>query len=110
MRGVSKDEATELEDALGFAIAAIATAEKSSERRLLVSALLAGELDAGRALFRLQAVGRAAFAAGGLDPRVALLDDKGLLFHGLADQALGLFPHRLLGHPSAPVMGTEAAL
>jgi hypothetical protein len=110
LRGVSKDEATELEDALGFAIAAIATAEKSSERRLLVSALLAGELDAGRALFGRNAIWRAAFSASSLDPGVALLHDNGLARHGLADQALGLFPHRLLGHPSAPVMGTEAAL
>ena len=38
-----------------------------------------------------------------IDPRVALLDDKGLLFHGLADQALSLFPHRLLVHPPHPV-------
>src|SRR5258707_4422072 len=65
---------------------------------LLVAALLAGEFDASGAFFGLDAVGRAAFAAGGLDPRVALLDDKGLLFHGLADQALGLLAHRLLRH------------
>src|SRR3954453_1907874 len=68
------------------------------QRFLLVAALLAGELDAGGTLFRLDAVWRTAFAASCLDPRVALFDDEGLLFHGLADQALGLLAHRLLRH------------
>ena len=74
------------------------TKRNSLKRFLLVPALLAGELDAGRTLLRLEAVGSAAFAAGGLDPGVALFDDEGLLFHGLADQALGLLAHRLLRH------------
>jgi len=74
------------------------TAEDPLKRFLLVAALLAGEFDAGRALLGLEAVWRAAFAAGGLDPRIALFDDKGLLFHRLADQALSLLAHRLLRH------------
>ena len=69
-----------------------------SQRLLLVPALLAGELDAGRAFFRLDAVRRAAFAAGGFNTGIALFDDDGLLFHRLADQALGLLAHRLLRH------------
>jgi hypothetical protein len=65
---------------------------------LRVPALLADELDAGHALGGLDAVGRAAFAANRLDAGVALFDDDTLLFHRLADQALGFFAHRLLRH------------
>jgi len=42
-----------------------------------VSAFLAGKFHAGRALFRRNAVGRAAFSAGGVDAGIALLHDKG---------------------------------
>ena len=72
------------------------------QRHLLIAALLADVFDAGGALFRLDAVRRAAFAADRLDPGIALLDDEGLLFHRLADQALGLLTHRLLRHRPAP--------
>src|SRR6267142_3170519 len=81
----------------------IATAKEFSERLLLVPALLAGEFHAGRALFSRNAIWRTAFSASSLDPGVALLHDNGFARHGLADQALGLLPHRLLGHPPAPV-------
>src|SRR5437588_570172 len=73
-----------------------------SQRLLLLPAILAGEFDPDLAFFSLHTVGRAAFAAGGLDPRVAVLDDEGFLFHGFADQALGLLTHSLLRHLSAP--------
>src|SRR4051794_18035522 len=95
------------EDLLAFASQG---AKEFSERLLLVPALLAGEFHAGRALFSRNAIWRTAFSASSLDPRVALLHDNGFARHGLADQALGLLPHRLLGHPPASVMGTEAAL
>jgi len=87
-------------------------AEEFSQRLLLVPAFLAGEFDAGRALCRRDAIRRAAFAAGGLDAGIALLNDNGLALHCLADQALGLFAHRLLRHLPAPVMrnATETAL
>ena len=49
------------------------------KRFLLVVALLAGEFDAGGALLRQDAIGRAAFAAHRLDPGLALLDDDVLL-------------------------------
>ena len=48
---------------------------------------------------------RGAFAAHRLDPGVALLDDEVAFFHGLADQPLGLFPHRLLRHRYRPSDG-----
>ena len=86
------------------------TAEKSSERLLLVSALLAGEFDAGRAPCGRDAIWRAAFSANRLNAGIALLHDDGLARHGFADQALGLLAHRLLRHPPAPVMRTDAAL
>ena len=76
--------------------------EASLQRYLLVAALLADVFHAGSALFRLDAVWRAAFAADRLDPGVALFDDERLLFHRLADQALGLLAHRLLRHRPAP--------
>src|SRR5439155_20513916 len=66
------------------------------QRLLLLSAILADEFDAGFASGGLHAVGRAAFAAHLLDPGVALFHDKVLLFHRLADQALGLLAHRWL--------------
>src|SRR5258708_4720691 len=73
------------------------------QRRLLVSAFLADELDAGLALGGRDLVGRAAFAAGGIDAGVALLDDDGLAFHRLADQPLGLFTHcSLVDHDALP--------
>jgi len=75
-----------------------------------VAALLAGEFHAGRAFFRQDAIWRAAFSARGLDAGIALLDDEGLAFHGFADQALGLFPHRLLRHSLLPIIKTPAAL
>src|SRR6188768_145042 len=74
------------------------------QRRLLVAAFLAGVFYPHGALFRRDAVGRAAFAADGLDAGIALLHDQRLLRHGFADQALGLFAHRLLIHPLPPVM------
>ena len=75
-----------------------------------MAAFLAGELDADLTPRRLDAIGRAAFAASCLDPGIALLDDDRLLFHGFADQALGLLAHRLLRHPPAPALKTGAAL
>src|SRR5580692_11403177 len=80
------------------------------QRLLLVPAFLAGKFDARRAFFRREAVGRAAFAANGLDSGIALLHDERLERHGFADQAFGLFPLRLLRHLSAPAMKTEAGL
>src|SRR5258706_5534252 len=77
-----------------------------SKRLLLVSAFLAGEFHAAHALFRRDAIWRAALSAGRLDAGVALLHHNGLAFHGFADQALGLFAHRLLRHPLIPVMKT----
>src|SRR4029078_12278346 len=65
------------------------------QRLLLVSAILASELDPGLAFFRLDPIRRAALAADGLDAGRALLDDDGLLFHRFADQALGLLTQRL---------------
>jgi hypothetical protein len=69
-----------------------------SQRLLLVAALLAGEFDAPRALFRLKPVGRATFAADRLDTGIALLHDHSLSRHGFPDQAVGLFTHRLFRH------------
>jgi hypothetical protein len=88
------------------------TVEEFSERLLLVSALLAGEFDAGRAFLSRNAIWRAAFSASSLDPGIALLNHNCLSRHGFTDQALGLFAHRLLRHLSAPVIkkATEAAL
>ena len=86
------------------------TVEEFLKRLLLVSALLAGEFDTGRALCGRDAIWRAAFSAGSLDPGIALLNDNGLARHGFADQALGLLAHRLLRHSPAPVMRTGAAL
>src|SRR5262249_38029661 len=80
------------------------------KRLLLLAAILAGELHAARASFGLQPVRRAAFAADRLDPRVALLDHEIAFFHGLADQPLGLFPHRLFRHRSTPVFVGGRAL
>ena len=74
---------------------ASAAAAEFSQRLLLVAALLAGEFHPRRASIGRDAVGRAAFAADRLDPGMALLHDEGLACHGFADQALGLFPHRL---------------
>ena len=85
-----------------------ASGNDRSKRLLLVAALLAGEFDAGGAFFGLEAVRRAALAAGGLDAGIALLNDDSLARHGFADQALGLFAHRLLRHPHLPVMRTAA--
>jgi hypothetical protein len=70
-----------------------------SKRFLLVAAFLAGEFHPRRALGRRDAVWRAAFSAGGLDAGVALLHHNDFAFHGFADQAFGLFAHRLLRHP-----------
>src|SRR5258708_2379445 len=88
------------------------TAADLLKRHLLVAAFLAGELHAGRTLCRRDPIGRTAFSAGRLDAGVALLNDNGLALHGFTDQALGLFAHRLLRHPPAPVMenATDAAL
>jgi hypothetical protein len=86
------------------------TAEESSKRLLLEPAFLAREFHAGRAFFSRDAIWRTAFPASSLDAGIALLHDDGLARHGFADQALGLFPHRLLRHPPAPVMRIEAAL
>lgn len=91
-------------------IARAMTTGQFSQRLLLVPALLAGEFHPRGASFRRDAVGRAAFAADSLDAGVALLHDDGLAFHGFADQALGLFPHRLFRHPLLTAMENEAAL
>src|SRR5689334_158082 len=80
------------------------------QRLLLVATVLAGKLDPACAAFGRKAVRRTAFAADRLDPRIALLDDEVAFFHGFADQALGLFPHRLLRHGSTPVLGSGRAL
>ena len=86
------------------------TVEELSESLLLVSALLAGEFDAGRALCGRDAIWCAAFSANSLNAGIALLHDDGLARHGFADQALGLLAHRLLRHSPAPVMRTGAGL
>ena len=86
------------------------TVEEFSKCLLLVSALLAGEFDARRALCGRDAIWRAAFSASSLNAGIALLHDNGLARHGFADQALGLLAHRLLRHSPAPVMRTGAAL
>src|SRR5450631_2408519 len=91
----------------GGAAAAVSLAKFSSKqpagqiskRLLLVAAFLAGEFHPGRAPGRRDAIWRAAFSAGGLDAGIALLHHNGLAFHGFADQAFGLFAHRLLRHP-----------
>src|ERR1700737_1087708 len=87
-------------------------AEKFSKRLLLMAALLAGEFHADSAFCRGDAIGRAAFSAGRLNAGIALLNSERLARHGFADQALGLFPHRLLRHPPLPVTSnvSEAAL
>ena len=72
------------------------------QRLLLVSAILAGELDAALAFFRLNPVWRAALAADSLDAGRALLHDDGLLFHRFADQALGLLTQGLFRQSSSP--------
>src|SRR5271169_5884371 len=82
----------------------------TSQRLLLVAALLAGELDPRGAPFRRDAVWRAALSANGLDAGIALLHDNGLARHGFADQALGLFAHRLLRHSLIPAVFKKAAL
>src|SRR5262245_48020957 len=68
------------------------------KRGLFMSAGLAAECDPARAALGRDAVGGAAFAANRLNARVALFHDKSPLFHGFADQPLGLLPHRLLRH------------
>jgi hypothetical protein len=79
-------------------------AHENLQRHLLVATLLADILDAGGALFGLDAVGGAAFAADCLDPGLALLDDERFLFHRFADQPLGLLAHRLFRHWPCPFM------
>src|SRR6266446_5176908 len=86
------------------------TVEELSESLLLVSALLAGEFDAGRALCGRDAIWCAAFSANSLNAGIALLHDDGLARHGFADQALGLLAHRLLRHSLAPVMRTSCVI
>src|ERR1700744_1315703 len=71
---------------------------RNLKRFLLVPAFLAGELDARLATLGLNAVRRTALAADRLDAGRTLLDDDVLLCHRLADPALRLFAHRLLGH------------
>jgi hypothetical protein len=78
------------------------------QRLLLVAAFLAGEFYPRDAFFGRNAIWRAAFAADRFDAGIALLDDKGLLRHGFADQPFRLFTHRLLRHPSAPVLKSTA--
>src|SRR5258708_15875923 len=75
---------------------------RSLQRLLLVPAILAGELDAALAFFRLDPVRRAALAADRLDAGRALLHDDGLLFHRFADQALGLLTQGLFRQSSSP--------
>src|SRR3954452_1642945 len=75
-----------------------------------MAALLAGELDAALALFRLDPVRRAALAADGLDAGRALLHDDGLLFHRFADQALGLFTQGLFRQSSSPPLESARAI
>src|SRR6202048_3649742 len=94
-------------DGLVAALLAIA-AEKFPKRLLLMAALLAGEFHADSAFCRGDAIGRAAFSAGRLNAGIALLNSERLARHGFADEALGLFPHRLLRHPPLPVRETPA--
>jgi len=75
---------------------------RSLQRLLLMPAILAGELDSGLTLFRLDPVRGAALAADRLDAGRALLDDEGFLFHRFADQALGLLTQRLFRQSSSP--------
>ena len=72
------------------------------QRLLLVPAILAGELDAGLALWRLHTIRGAAFTADGLDAGITVLYDDGLLFHRFADQALGLLTQGLFRQSSSP--------
>ena len=73
-----------------------ACASQASQRCLLVSAFLAGEWHAELSLRGLDAVGRAALAACGLDPGLALLDGDALALHRLLDEPLGFLAHLLL--------------
>ena len=59
-------------------------------------------LDTGLALGRADPVRRAALAADGFDAGIALLDDEVLLFHRLADQALGFLSQGLFRQGSSP--------
>lgn len=81
---------------------------KASQRRLCVSAFLAGVFDAGDAFRGLGLVGRAAFAAGGEDAGVALFHHDGVARQGFAHQAVGLVAHRLLVHAGAPRFNNPA--
>src|SRR4051812_42776716 len=79
-----------------------AVAPDRLQRLLLMPALLAGELDAALALFRLDPVRRAALSADRFDAGRALLHDEGLLLHRFADQALGLLTQGLFRQSSSP--------
>src|SRR5262245_60281732 len=70
----------------------------TSQGSLLVPAFLACVLDAGFPFRRRHAVLSSALSTYGLDPRRALLDGDGFLFHRLPDQAFGLLAQGLLGH------------
>ena len=74
---------------------------------LLQAAFLAGETRAPDAPLRGHAIGHAALAALGLDPRIALLDDKGLALHRFAHETLGLLAQCLLVHRSSPACRAE---
>src|SRR3979409_2165410 len=84
----------------------------ASARPVLMESLLSGVFHPGCAFCRRDAIGRAAFSAHRFDAGIALLNDDGLARHGFADQALGLFAHRLLRHPLLPVVenATDPAL
>src|SRR5262249_36630140 len=69
-----------------------------SKRLLLGAAFLSGVGHPGLAHVSGDPVRRAALAALGLDSRLALLDRQVFAFHRLADQPLGLSPHRFLRH------------
>lgn len=69
-----------------------------SQRLLLLAAFLAPEGYACLSRSRRDAIGRAAFAAFRLDPRLALLDGDAFALQRFLDQAFGLVAHRLLRH------------
>jgi hypothetical protein len=72
--------------------------DRALQRPLLVAAFLAGVGNAGLAWRRRDSVGRAALAADGFDPGIALLDGDGLALQRLSHQSLGFVALRLFRH------------
>src|SRR5579863_8026508 len=105
-----RDLAAPIARVLPCYLIAIDARRNLSKRLLLVAALLAGEFHPRRAAFSRDAIWRAAFAANRLDAGIALLHDDGLARHGFADQALGLFAHRLLRHSLRTCRGQGGSL